>query len=324
MTEGTLNRVKAASAGKPLQSCEMAIFLKVLPVLETLSQTLVERLEERLTAHSTEGADFCIGDVYLDMSALFVAYTSYASMVPEAEKVLNHPALAELATSLEEELAPLTMAQHLAVRGFVWCFVYGGVGLWGFVCICMHLTCPDTNMHAHQTTRQAPMEAAQRMAVQMKAVLDMTPEQHPDRKNLELATIMMEQTASGMQGALADTKNYWRLVEIKDSIASMELQASPLDTLVDANRKLVRPREGSLLGDARRRSNLNPHPHPLHPTATATAAGGHAPQGLPLQGQGVHVLALLGRPPLRHPGTYLPTYKQPPPPNQTASDPRPA
>lgn len=50
---------------------------------------------------------------------------------------------------------------------------------------------------------------------------------------------MMEQTASGMQGALADTKNYWRLVEIKDSIASMELQASPLDTLVDANRTLV-------------------------------------------------------------------------------------
>lgn len=55
----------------------------------------------------------------------------------------------------------------------------------------------------------------------------------------QLATIMMEQTASGMQGALADTKNYWRLVEIKDSIASMELQASPLDTLVDANRTLV-------------------------------------------------------------------------------------
>ena len=50
---------------------------------------------------------------------------------------------------------------------------------------------------------------------------------------------MMEQTASGMQGALADTKNYWRLVEIKDSIASMELQASPLDSLVDANRTLV-------------------------------------------------------------------------------------
>lgn len=191
MTEGTLNRVKAASAGKPLQSCEMAIFLKVLPVLETLSQTLVERLEERLTAHSTEGADFCIGDVYLDMSALFVAYTSYASMVPEAEKVLNHPALAELATSLEEELAPLTMAQHLAVRGFVWCFVYGGVGLWGYVCICMHLTCPDTNMHAYQTTRQAPMEAAQRMAVQMKAVLDMTPEEHPDRKNLEVRLLRL-------------------------------------------------------------------------------------------------------------------------------------
>lgn len=110
-----MNRVKAASAGKPLQSCEMAIFLKVLPVLETLSQTLVERLEERLTAHASEGAAFCIGDVYLDMSALFVAYTSYASMAPEAEKVLNHPALAELAESLEEELAPLTMAQHLAV-----------------------------------------------------------------------------------------------------------------------------------------------------------------------------------------------------------------
>ena len=33
---------------------------------------------------------------------------------------------------------------------------------------------------------QAPMEAAQRMAVQMKAVLDMTPEEHPDRKNLEV------------------------------------------------------------------------------------------------------------------------------------------
>lgn len=114
-----MNRVKAASAGKPLQSCEMAIFLKVLPVLETLSQTLVERLEERLTAHASEGAAFCIGDVYLDMSALFVAYTSYASMAPEAEKVLNHPALAELAESLEEELAPLTMAQHLAVGGDV-------------------------------------------------------------------------------------------------------------------------------------------------------------------------------------------------------------
>jgi len=50
------------------------------------------------------------------MSALFVAYQSYASMMPEAEKVLNHPALAELALFLEEELAPLTMAQHLAVR----------------------------------------------------------------------------------------------------------------------------------------------------------------------------------------------------------------
>lgn len=80
------------------------------------------------------------------MSALFVAYQGYASTMPEAEKVLSHPTLAELADSLEEELAPLTMAQHLA----------------------------------------APMEAAQRMAVQMKAVLDMTPEEHPDRKNLEV------------------------------------------------------------------------------------------------------------------------------------------
>lgn len=33
------------------------------------------------------------------------------------------------------------------------------------------------------------MEAAQRMAVQMKAVLDMTPEEHPDRKNLEVCFI---------------------------------------------------------------------------------------------------------------------------------------
>lgn len=92
LTEGTANRVKAASAGKPLQSCEMAVFLKVrrkrarccvsnpppnqpimyswprpqvLPVLETLSQTLVERLEERLTQHTATGADFQIGDIYL-------------------------------------------------------------------------------------------------------------------------------------------------------------------------------------------------------------------------------------------------------------------
>jgi hypothetical protein len=55
LTEGTVNRVKAAHAGKPLQSPEMAVFLKVLPVLESLSQALVERLEERLTAHSQTG-----------------------------------------------------------------------------------------------------------------------------------------------------------------------------------------------------------------------------------------------------------------------------
>lgn len=35
------------------------------------------------------------------------------------------------------------------------------------------------------------MEAAQRMAVQMKAVLDMTPEEHPDRKNLEVWTCVL-------------------------------------------------------------------------------------------------------------------------------------
>lgn len=61
-----MNRVKAAHAGKPLQSPEMAVFLKVLPILETLSQTLVDRLEERLTLHTQNSQEeFCIGDIYL-------------------------------------------------------------------------------------------------------------------------------------------------------------------------------------------------------------------------------------------------------------------
>ncbi len=186
---------------------------------------------------------------------------------------------------------------------------------------------------------QSPIEAAQRMAVQMKAVLDMTPEEHPDRKALEvggwvprvacccarptsiryrtnrltrshlktpqLATIMMEQTASGMQGALKDTQNYWRLVEIRESIASMELQASPLDTLVDANRKLVRGVVffcacGILVVWIDRQidgANTNKDHH-----LTVAADGGDAEQGVPLQGQVLPVPSLQRRPPLRHAG----------------------
>ncbi len=204
LTEGTVNRVKAAHAGKPLQSPEMAVFLKVLPVLEFLSQALVERLEERLTQHSKTGAELCIGDIYLDMSALFVAYQSYASVVDEAAQVLGNPALAELAESLGDALAPLTMEQHLT----------------------------------------APLEAAQRMALQMKAVLDMTPEGHADRPALELATLMMEQTAAGVLSSQQDTKDYWKLVAIRDAIGSMEFD-SPLETLITSERKLIL--EGSLL-----------------------------------------------------------------------------
>lgn len=76
------------------------------------------------------------------MAALFVAYTKYATVMDEASKVLNCAALAELAESLSDELSPLTMSQHLS----------------------------------------APLEAAQRMAVQLKAVLDMTPLEHSDRQ----------------------------------------------------------------------------------------------------------------------------------------------
>jgi len=205
LTEGTVNRVKAAHAGKPLQSPEMAVFLKVLPVLESLSQALVERLEERLTAHSQTGAEFCIGDIYLDMSALFVAYQSYASVMDEAELVLGNPALVELAESLSDELSPLTIQQHLT----------------------------------------APLEAAQRMAIQMKAVLEMTPEEHPDHQALALATLMMEQTATGMLSNQQDTKDYWKLVSIREAIGSMEFKDSPLETLVTADRKLIL--EGNLL-----------------------------------------------------------------------------
>lgn len=56
---------------------------------------------------------------------------------------------------------------------------------------------------------------------------------------------MMEQTASGMRNVQHHTQNYWRLVRIRESIASMELRASPLCTLVDANRQLLM--EGTLL-----------------------------------------------------------------------------
>ena len=76
------------------------------------------------------------------MSALFMAYTKYATVMDEADKVLSCAALAELAESLSDELAPLTLSQHLT----------------------------------------APLDAAQRMAVQLKAVLEMTPPEHSDRK----------------------------------------------------------------------------------------------------------------------------------------------
>jgi hypothetical protein len=123
----------------------------------------------------------------------------------EAETELGNPALVELAESLSDELSPLTIQQHLT----------------------------------------APLEAAERMAVQMKAVLEMTPEEHPDHQALELATLMMEQTSMGMLSNQQDSKDYWKLVSIRNAIGSMEFKDSPLDTLVTADRKLIL--EGNLL-----------------------------------------------------------------------------
>lgn len=60
-----MNRAKAENAKKPLQSPEFAVFLKVLPIVEALSQSLVEKIEERLTQHSQTGGEFCVGDIYL-------------------------------------------------------------------------------------------------------------------------------------------------------------------------------------------------------------------------------------------------------------------
>ena len=46
----------------------MGVFLKVLPVLEFLTTSAIEQLEERLTKHSQTGCDFLIGDIFVGQS----------------------------------------------------------------------------------------------------------------------------------------------------------------------------------------------------------------------------------------------------------------
>ena len=75
-------------------------------------------------------------------SALFSAYKLYAIVLEEASSVLSSTAFADFVSNISDELSPLTIQQHLT----------------------------------------APMDAAQRLSVQLKAVLDMTPAEHPDKR----------------------------------------------------------------------------------------------------------------------------------------------
>lgn len=76
----------------------------------------------------------------LDLAAVFRAYETYSSVLFEAMDVLGSATFAELLGAMSDELAPLTIEQHL----------------------------------------QAPLEAARRMAAWLRGVLEMTPKDHPD------------------------------------------------------------------------------------------------------------------------------------------------
>lgn len=101
---------------------------------------------------------------------MFKSYELYASVLFEAIDLLASPTFAELVGAMSEELAPLTIEQHLQVRR-------RSTGTTS----CAIAVIRDTQ-RLFGSPRQAPMDAARRMAAWLQGVLEMTPEDHPDHR----------------------------------------------------------------------------------------------------------------------------------------------
>jgi hypothetical protein len=166
-----------------------------------------------------------------DLSALFEAFRLYATVVEEATAVLQSKELAEFLASIRDQLAPLTLEQHLS----------------------------------------SPFDVAQRMEVQLRAVLDKTPADHPDRRSvccgtwhplsghhahhvtqpplltlsaprrLEEASALASATVEAMNRERECSVQYKRLVAIRNSIANVDFRGeNPLEHLINNTRHLIR------------------------------------------------------------------------------------
>jgi len=202
LTEGTLHRIRVQQQSKVLQTAEMGKFLQTFPSLENVTETIVAQLEARtreVNDSSWEKAA-CIGDIFLDLKSLSTLYTSYASAYDEAFHVLSSNMFSDYVASIAQDLAPLTLDQHL----------------------------------------KAPFDAMTRYQVQLKTLLDLTPPEHRDYSALKGAVELTEVTGKKMEQALENSRMYRRIRAIRDSLVVVGFSQEALETLVSSDRKLIR------------------------------------------------------------------------------------
>jgi hypothetical protein len=148
----------------------MCVFLKIYPQLEILTGHVTAELEKGLRralippgdgtnptavqiqiksenqdprsrqSEAEGGPVLCVGGIFLGLKALMSTYNAYAAVWEEVTSVLGRKEFAEFKEAVSGRLLPLTLSQHL----------------------------------------HAPFDAMHRYSVQLQALLDETPRQHPD------------------------------------------------------------------------------------------------------------------------------------------------
>ncbi|EWM23739.1 pleckstrin domain-containing protein [Nannochloropsis gaditana] len=212
LTEGRNHTLRRKQHANALRTADMWVFLKIYPQLEILTghvtaelekglrralippgeganptavqiQIQIENQEPRSRQSEAEGGPvLCVGGIFLGLKALMSTYNAYAAVWEEVTSVLGRKEFAEFKEAVSGRLLPLTLSQHL----------------------------------------HAPFDAMHRYSVQLQALLDETPRQHPDYESISSAVTLVEATLARMQQTQEDTRMYHQIQRIKASVLAMK------------------------------------------------------------------------------------------------------
>ncbi|TFJ84714.1 hypothetical protein NSK_004178 [Nannochloropsis salina CCMP1776] len=212
LTEGRNHTLRRKQHANALRTADMCVFLKIYPQLEILTGHVTAELEKGLRralippgdgtnptavqiqiksenqdprsrqSEAEGGPVLCVGGIFLGLKALMSTYNAYAAVWEEVTSVLGRKEFAEFKEAVSGRLLPLTLSQHL----------------------------------------HAPFDAMHRYSVQLQALLDETPRQHPDYEPISSAVTLVEATLARMQQTQEDTRMYRRIQRIKASVLAMK------------------------------------------------------------------------------------------------------